>query len=341
MRASVIGLGFIGAGDPISGHAIGQRVEDLEGTHAAALANHPKISFVAGSSRDAGRRERFTHRYPGTRAYADWAELLAEEKPEIVCIATNSPQHAEIAIACAEAGTAAILCEKPLATRLADADRILAACAASGTLLAVNHTRRWHPLWRTAKAEMPALGAIQFLTAHWSSGRLGNIGTHMFDAAAFLLSDSFVGVSGTLDRSTIADCRGPQFKDPGGWGIVSFAGGTKLFVNAGHSMSPSNTLRIEGSHGRMTIQRNEIVIESFAGETRTIGDSPDRPSGLDLAVEDLIRCLEDGSQPACTSEDGRAALEVIVGFHISNRADGRMTPLPLDQPDRDLEILIG
>ena len=42
-RAGIIGLGFIGAGDQVSGDALGQRVEDLDGTHASALAGHPRI----------------------------------------------------------------------------------------------------------------------------------------------------------------------------------------------------------------------------------------------------------------------------------------------------------
>src|SRR5438128_11363909 len=145
LQAAVIGLGFIGAGDQVSGDAIGQKVADLDGTHSGALASHPQVRLVTGSSREEGRRKRFEERHHIRKTYADWREMLAAEKLDLVNIATNSPFHAEITVACAEAGVRAILCEKPLATRLSDADRAIRACRERGTILAVNHSRRWHP----------------------------------------------------------------------------------------------------------------------------------------------------------------------------------------------------
>ena len=327
--AAVIGLGFIGAGDQVSGDAIGQIVENLDGTHSSALAAHPQVSLVAGSSRNEGRRTRFAQRHEGAKTYPDWREMLTIEQPDIVCIATNSPHHAEITLACAQAGVPAVLCEKPIATRLDDADKVIEACRASGTILAVNHTRRWHPLWRIARDEIPLLGEVHHVVAQWPSGRLGNIGTHMFDATAFLLADTPVAVSGTLDSSALRDCRGPGFNDPGGWGLVHFAKGAKMFVDAGHALKAPNTLRIVGSLGELTIRKNEARMERNSGETRRLEIPEDRPSALYLAVDDLIGCLTHGSKPASTGADALGALEVVVGFHISNRNQGKLTPCPL------------
>src|SRR3990172_3120658 len=61
-RGAIIGLGFIGGADQVSGDALGQRVEDLDGTHFDAMRNHPRVTLMAGSSRDAGRRKRFAQR---------------------------------------------------------------------------------------------------------------------------------------------------------------------------------------------------------------------------------------------------------------------------------------
>ncbi len=339
--AAVIGLGFIGAGDQVSGDAIGQQVANLDGTHSSALAAHPQVRLIAGSSRDEGRRTRFAQRHEGAKIYAHWREMLDAEHPDIVCIATNSPQHAEITIGCAEAGVRAILCEKPIATRLADADKVIEACRSAGTLLSVNHTRRWHPLWRIARDEIPSLGEVHHVVAQWPSGRLGNIGTHMFDATAFLLDETPVAVSGTLDLSALTDCRGSEYNDPGGWGLVHFSGGTKLFVDAGHSVKAPNTLRIVGSLGELTIRKNEARMERDSGATRRLEIPKDRPSALYLAVDDLIGCLTHGCKPASTGEDALSALEVVVGFHISNRNQGKLTPLPIEGADRQFEVLIG
>jgi hypothetical protein len=86
-RAGIIGLGFIGGADQASGDAIGQVVANLDGTHAEALSRHPRVRLVAGSSRDAGRRERFAAR-TGARTYADWQELLEQEALDVVSVAT-------------------------------------------------------------------------------------------------------------------------------------------------------------------------------------------------------------------------------------------------------------
>jgi hypothetical protein len=67
-RAGVIGLGYVGAGDDVSGAAIGQAVlgKGQQGLyHSGAYATNPRVQLVAGSSRNLGRRERFESRHPG------------------------------------------------------------------------------------------------------------------------------------------------------------------------------------------------------------------------------------------------------------------------------------
>ena len=342
-RAAVIGLGFIGAADQVSGDAIGQQVRNLDGTHAQALQAHPQVELVAGSSRDAGRRARFEQRTGCASTYADWREMLAAEQLDIVSVATNSPYHAEIAIACAEAGVRLVLCEKPIATRLSDADRAIEACKQHGAVLAINHTRRWNPMWIAARDELAsgAIGDIEHLTAHWTSGRLGNIGTHVFDACRMLLGTDPVAVSGRLDPTVLPDCRGPQFRDPGGWGIVEFSEGVKAYVHAAAEATAPIRVCIVGSEGQITVRRDEAWIELWSGERRDIPVRPDRPASLELAVGDIVDCLSHGTQPACTGEDGRAALEVTIGFHVSDRLNGAWVPLPVTGDDRDYEVAIG
>ena len=103
-RAAIVGLGFIGGADQVSGDALGQLVEDLDGTHVGALCNHDRVDLVAGSSRDDGRRERF-HACYGVPAFADWSEMFRAAAPlDIVSVATYAPVHAEITHAAVEAG---------------------------------------------------------------------------------------------------------------------------------------------------------------------------------------------------------------------------------------------
>ena len=342
-KAAVIGLGFIGAADQVSGDALGQKVKDLDGTHARALAAHDRVTLVAGSSRDEGRRQRFAERMNVQRTYGDWREMLRREDLDVVSIATYTPWHAEITLACAEAGVRAVICEKPITASLRDADRVIDACRQHGVLLAVNHPRRWHPLWQSVRDEIRegTIGQISHLAVHWPSGRMGNIGTHMFDAAAFLLDSRPEAVSGTLDPFVPPDCRGPEFHDPGGWGIVRFANAVRVHVDAAARDGLPFGFRIFGSLGWIDVGREDIDIHLWTGQTKTIACPTHRPSSLAVGVDEVVTCLTGGGDVSATGEGARDALEVVVAFHVSDKLGGRWVSLPLEGDDRDLEVMTG
>jgi predicted dehydrogenase len=346
-RAAVIGLGFIGAGDEVSAAAIGQRVRDLGGSvHAEVLAAHPRTLLCAGASREEGRRDRFRKRFGGRPAvYEDFRRMLREEKPDIVGIAASSPAHAEIAVACAEAGVRAVLCEKPLATRLSDADRMIAACAARGALLAVNHNRRWHPVYLAARGRIAsgALGDLRTLWARWATGRLGCVGTHVFDALCLLTGRRPEAVAGELDAAGTPDCRGPAYRDPGGWGTVLFEGGVRAHIDAGEdNPKPAGIeIRIEGTLGRMTVRDAGFTREDWSGGA---GESYACPPGIVTlrgAVDEIVRWMDQGGSFSSSGADGRTDLEIIMGFHASHGRGGQRVPLPLAGADREIEVMIG
>ncbi len=342
-QAAVIGLGFIGAGDQVSGDALGQKVENLDGTHAQALAAHDRIALVAGSSRDEGRRKRFTERTGVPDTYRDWRQMLDAEDLDIVSVATYTPWHAGITIACAEAGVRAVICEKPLATSLRDADRMIEACRQHDTLLVINHPRRWHPLWRMVRDEIRtgAVGEVSHLSVHWPSGRLGAFGTHMFDGAAMLLGSRPEAVSGTIDSLVPPDCRGPAFHDPGGWGIVRFGEDVRMHVEASPRLELPPGFRVVGSLGWIEVGRETAEAHRWDGRTRTITCPTGRPSSLAIAVDELVARLSGEGNLEGTDVEARDALEVIMGFHLSSRLDGRWVTLPLKGDERTLEVAMG
>ena len=218
-KAAIVGLGYIGGADQVSGDALGQLVEDLDGTHIETLSKHPKVEVVAGSSRDLGRRERFTER-TGIRTYADWREIIEKEDLDIVGVATYTPVHEEITVACAQRGIRAILCEKPISPTVAAGENMVKACENAGSLLVINHNRRFNPNYRRLRDLIAegGLGELTSVTAQWPSGRLGNVGTHVFDAIYLITGRRFEAVAGTLDLAGKPDCRGIRFSGPGGLG---------------------------------------------------------------------------------------------------------------------------
>lgn len=342
LKAGIIGLGFIGGADQVSGDALGQQVTDLDGTHFVALSKHPQVDLVCGSSRDEGRRERFTER-SGTKTYSDWREMLAAETLDIVSVATYASQHAEMVIECARRGARAIFCEKPIAQTVPDADQMLAACEESGTLLVVNHNRRFNPQYRRLREFIAAgeLGNLTSASLQWPSGRLGNVGTHMIDAVQMVTSQPVVAVSGTLDLTGRPDCRGPAFRDPGGWGLLRFKSGLIATVDAADEARVAAQMTINGTLGRAVTGGPDIRIEFWTGESQTWSNRSGAGSSMDLAVEEIVRTLADRERFSWSPAESVRTLEAIVGFHASHGRDAAWTALPLSGDDRGIEVLSG
>ncbi len=344
-RAAVIGLGMIGGSDPVSADALGQKVENMDGTHAAAYQRNARVQLVAGATRDLGRRQRFEAR-TGAKTYADWREMIARESIDIVSIATYSPAHAEIATGCAERGIPVIYCEKPVATRIADGERMLEACRRSQTLLLFNHQRRFDPVHRRLQRAIADGVLGDLLTAHmqWGTGRLGNVGTHVLDALAMLTSRRIQAVSATLDLAGKPDCRGSDFQDPGGWGTVRLDGGLMGTVNAPDFVKgqPFHT-EIVGTKGRALVKGMTASIEHSDGriENWPAAAAADGLTSMDRAVNDILEYLDRKAPFPCTPEDAVHTLEVIVAFHASHARNSAWVNLPLTGQDREIEVKTG
>ena len=337
-RAGIIGLGFIGGADQVSGDAIGQQVVDLDGTHLDALSNHPAVDLVAGSSRDVGRRERFAQR-TNARTYADWKEMLAQEELDIVSVATYAPVHAEMTIACAEQGVRAIYCEKAIATRLPDAEQMLEACGKASSLLVINHQRRFNVNYRRLR-DLVAGGGLGELTSasmQWGAGRLGGVGTHMIDALCMLTGKAVQAVSATLDLSRKPDCRGPEFRDPGAWGMMRLDGGLMVTVDAADYAKAPAQIILNGAEGRATIG-SDVALEYWDGREEHWPSPVTEMTGMDRVMSGIVAWLDDRIVFPYPAEEAVRTLEAIIAFHASHARNAAWAELPLVGADREHEV---
>lgn len=318
-RAGIIGLGFIGGADQVSSDALGQQVRGLDGTHLVALSNHPRVNLVAGSSRDSGRRERFAQR-TNARTYSDWNEMLAQEELDIVSVATYAPVHAEITIGCAERGVRVIYCEKPIATRLPGAEQMVKACDNTGTLLLINHNRRFnlnHRRLRDLVTE-DGLGELTSASLQWGSGRLGGVGTHMIDTVYMLTGREVRAVSATLDLSGRPDCRGPQFRDPGAWGMMRLDDGLIVTVDAADYAKVPGRIILNGAKGQAIVAGNAVTLEYWDGHHEHWPSPGNETMSMDRAVAEAVSWLDDGTSFPYPAEEAIRTLEAILGFHASH-----------------------
>lgn len=341
-RGGIIGLGFIGGADQVSGDALGQRIANLDGTHLEAMLHHPQVELVAGSSRDAGRRERFVRR-TSARTYADWRDMLEHEELDIVSVATYAPQHAEIAVACAQCGVRVIYCEKPMATKLSDAERMLSAASKSKSLLVINHNRRFQPNFRRLRDRIAAgdLGELTSAAVSWPTGRLGNVGTHMFNAVTMLVGRQVAAVSATLDLAGRPDCRGAEFRDPGGWGLLRFAGGLVATFDAGDYGKLPAAIMVNGALGRAIICAGAVELEFWSGRTEHWSCPPGPETSMDRAMAEIVSWLDGDATFPDPPENSRLTLETIVACHASHQRNAAWTTLPLAGTDREIEVRSG
>ena len=230
--------------------------------------------------------------------------MLARKDIDIVDICTPGDSHAPIAIAAAEAGKA-ILCEKPLANTVADAERMNAAAKKAGVVNMVCHNYRRCPAVALAKQIIDdgQLGDIHHYRgvylqdwivdpkfprvwrlekARAGSGSLGDILSHTMDLSRHLVGEP-VEVSGLL-KTFIAERPLPE--DPGRRGkvdvddsaqaLVKFANGAVGYYE-GSRFAPGrknyNRFEINGSKGSLVwdLERmNELELYVESGPTQRL-----------------------------------------------------------------------
>src|SRR6266540_1030899 len=109
--------------------------------HARGYQMVPRTEVVAAADVNPEALAGFGDEFgvPAEHRYADYRDLLAREQPDIVSVCSHPPLHAPMVLAAARHRPRAILCEKPIALTLPEADAMIAACRAVGTLLVVGH----------------------------------------------------------------------------------------------------------------------------------------------------------------------------------------------------------
>jgi UDP-N-acetyl-2-amino-2-deoxyglucuronate dehydrogenase len=111
--------------------------------HAAALRSLPESDFVAACGRPSQKLDAFGAKF-GVGVYSDVRDMIDQARVQALFVCTPHQSHAEPAVAAAQAGVH-VLVEKPLASSLADCDRMISAARAGRISLGVVSQRRYYP----------------------------------------------------------------------------------------------------------------------------------------------------------------------------------------------------
>ncbi len=123
-------------------------------SHALAYHNNPGFEIVGLVNRSTPV---LAPELQGYKIHPDFETALAELKPDLCSICTYSDSHADYAVTAFEAGCD-VFVEKPLATTVADAERVVAAAKKAGRKLVIGYILRHHPSWMKLIAEARKLG---------------------------------------------------------------------------------------------------------------------------------------------------------------------------------------
>jgi len=324
-RAAVIGCGRIGLA--------WERPEEPQpkpATHAGAFARHPRIELTAVADVKPEALALARSLFPGVATFADYREMLAAARPEIVAVATQEDAHPEVVEACAGRGVRAIVCEKPIARGPDAARRMIEVCARAGALLFVNHTRRFDPAVRRVRDELAAgaVGQVLQATCYYTNG-LFNTGTHLVDLLRFLLGE-VRWVQG------VADDRGAV--PPGDVAVdalVEFASGARAALQCLDVRDYSIfDVHLYGRKGALALTRFGYEVErtplkpradvarllelDLDGRTR----AGRARSLMESVAAHVVDCLDGRDRPISRGEDGLAALETLHALRESAARGG-------------------
>ncbi len=198
IRAAVIGLGRAGWN-----------------IHVRAMRDREDFQVIAVADPNKERQQQAKEEL-GAQAFDDITSLLANSDAELVVVATASSDHANHSIEALEAGRH-VLTEKPMATSVEDADRMLAAAEKADRVLTVHQSARWSPLFAFLKRMLSdeRLGHVFHIRSgsygyrrrndwqtlrKYGGGLLNNNGVHAVDQCVILMESPIVDVFGDLQQ---------------------------------------------------------------------------------------------------------------------------------------------
>ena len=179
LRAAIIGCG-----------SIGSSMQDKLGaenrgicTHAAAYKQNDNVELVAFCDASKDILQQSIQRWGEHSCYDNYQQLLYEQNPQLVSIATHVDSHFEITKAClSNESVQAVLLEKPVSNDLEEAKELLEIANQKNKLLSINYTRRFLPIFRKLSADIAIKkwGEPISVNGIYTKGIIHN-GTHWID----------------------------------------------------------------------------------------------------------------------------------------------------------------
>lgn len=288
-------------------------------------------------------------------AYSDWQSAIAHKNVQVVSVCTPARYHRDISVYAASNGIH-VLCEKPMALTLSEADDMIQAATDNAVQLVICHQYRGLSRYRTIKQlidnhELGSPVYIRFMemrevrpklamhTESLSGGPIHDMSGHLFDLARYFTGCNAVSVSAIggifgKDKPRLAgidklgiDTADIQLRMEQGhcvniainWGLPE---GTpsyshESFYGPHGVVYTQNHKQLDINLGELS-EHTEVILKNGAG-TRSIACESD-DDGPKVCVADLVSAINTGKSGEFNAKDAREALKMILASLESIRS---------------------
>lgn len=307
-----------------------------------AVREVPGNRIGAVASRVRERAEQYAREHAIPRAYGSYAELLADDEVDVVYVPLPNSMHAEWSIKAARAGKH-VLCEKPLALCLREAEEMIEAARAAGVLLVEGVMYRHHAITLKVK-ELIDAGAIGRLflirgtfdlnlpydptdfrfSAELGGGCLRDVGWYPVSYARYVVGADPLEAFGW-------QIEGPTGVDLAFVGQLRFPGDVYLQVDSSFQHPSRSPIEFIGSEGTLSLAcavkmsaSKEVVVYRGGRRDEIFVGTPDNRYRDQIA--DIADCLRGNRSPRVPFEESRGTVQAVEALLRSAR-EGRCVTL--------------
>jgi len=300
-----------------------------------AIQNNPRVELVAVCAQQVSEMENLPD---SVRKFTDIDNFLKTDRLDAVYIATPNHLHKTHCISSLEANLH-VLCEKPLATTIADANAMIHSANGAKTIYATAYDQRFHPAHEQIGHQIQHgnLGKITqvkidyacWLPKNWSmdnwridqqkagGGAIIDLAPHGLDLLETLLNDSIIEIQ-VFEQNLVQD----YDVDDGGVLMLRFKSGVLGTMHVGYNRPdalPRRTLEIFGTAGMLRATNtmgqdaggNLIFIDAARGDQKTIKFDDDK-SPFETQLEGFVSSILDNNKPLRNAEDDLRLFTLLI-----------------------------
>ncbi len=327
--------------------------------HVRAYSQHASAELVAVCDLDEARARKVAGEWRVPAAYTSVDEMLHREKLDGVSVATPDRAHTAVVCACAAAGVH-VLVEKPLATTVAECERMIETARMHGVHLMVDWHNRWNPpCYATWKAIRDGeLGDVRYIYYRLSdtvyvplkmlpwaseSNVLRFLGSHALDTTCWFMQKPVARVTCRRQRGALA-ALGVDTPDLY-LTVLDFEDGSAAAIENSWLLPQSSpalidhkievigtrgVIYLDPTHGRTMAKHTALTPQGYPHAAYPDMSVTPEVHGrqVGFAVESIyhfVDCLRDGKTPLTSGEDGLLNTRLLIAAEQS--ADGGGAPV--------------